>query len=168
MSDTAHHVPERTTLPIAIVVLLAALGVPRIVVHDLGVLTSGPLYTALVLAPPLVWLAVVLARRVTAPFTTLLKVGLAYGLMLAVTHQILWAVSFGAGQPDLGGNLAGVLPEAVEAVVLRAVAVVSSVVTGLVVGVVTGLVAELAMRIAGARGRYSRKRPRPGVVDRRE
>src|SRR4028119_997005 len=79
-------------LPVPIVVLLAALAVPRVVTHDLGVFPEGsPVNSLLVFVPPAIWLAVVLWLRSPRPFLTLAAVGLAYGVMLAVGHQLLLA-----------------------------------------------------------------------------
>ncbi len=51
-------------LPVPIVVLLAALAVPRVVTHDLGVFPEGSLANSLlVFVPPAIWLAVVLGLR---------------------------------------------------------------------------------------------------------
>ncbi len=119
---------------------LAALGVPRVVAHDLD-LVGPELNMVLVFAPPLVWLVVALARRVPSPLATLSVVGLAYGVLLAVTHQLLWTHAFDGGAPTLGGNLAGTLSPAWEQVVVRGFACVSSLATGLAVGAVTGVVA---------------------------
>lgn len=119
---------------------LAVLGVPRVVAHDLD-LVGPELNTVLVFAPPLVWLVVVLARRVPSPLATLSVIGLAYGVLLAVTHQLLWSHAFDGDAPTLGGNLAGTLSPVWEQVVVRGFACVSSLVTGLAVGAVTGVVA---------------------------
>ncbi|OQO89623.1 hypothetical protein B1813_22175 [Saccharomonospora piscinae] len=119
---------------------LAALGVPRVVAHDLDLV--GPVVNSvLVFLPPLVWLVVVVARSVPSPLRTLAAVGLVYGVLLAATHQLLWQRAFEGESPVLGGNLAGALPPEWEAVVVRVFAGGSSVVTGVAVGVVTGLVA---------------------------
>lgn len=122
------------------VAALALLAVPRVIAHDLGLVDPG-FNLVLVFAPPLVWLVVVLARRVPSPLTTLSAVGLGYGVLLAITHQLLWGEAFGGDVPTLGGSLAGTLSPGWEEVVLRGFACVSSVVTGFLVGVVTGVVA---------------------------
>lgn len=79
-------------------------------------------------------------RRPPRPFLTLLAVGAIHGVLLAVTHQLLWNLSFAGSPPQLGGNLADLAP-AVQAVIIRSFAVISSLVTGTVLGALTGLVA---------------------------
>lgn len=132
---------------------LAILGVPRVVAHDLSLV--GPIVNAvLVFGPLAIWVAVVLWRRVSNQFVTLLAVGVLYGVLLGLTHQLLWAQSFGDQPPSLGGNLAGALAPAVEGVVLRVFAFFSSLLTGTLVGAATGAVAWLLARAVPAfRGR---------------
>ena len=135
-------------LPVPIVVLLAALAVPRVVTHDLGVFPEGSLANSLlVFVPPAIWLAVVLGLRAPRPFLTLAAVGEAYGVMLAVGHQLLWVAAFGGDPPSLGGNLEGALAPGLESAVLRASAFLSSVVTGTVVGALVGAVAWAIARL---------------------
>ncbi|HEX2132190.1 MAG TPA: hypothetical protein VHH15_11575 [Actinophytocola sp.] len=125
---------------------LALLGVPRVVAHDLDLV--GPVVNAvLVFLPLAAWLGVVLWRRVPNPFLTLAAVGLAYGVLLAVTHQVLWAESFGGEPPSLGGNLAGALSPGAEGFVLRIFAFFSSLLTGLGVGAATGVVGWVLARL---------------------
>ncbi|WP_049572799.1 hypothetical protein [Nonomuraea sp. SBT364] len=133
-------------LPLIAVVGLAALGVPRVVAHDLRLV--GPSVNALLVFVPIaVWLAVVLWKRVPNAFVTLLAVGAAYGVLLGLTHQVLWAESFGGDPPSLGGNLAGGLSPAVEALLLRAFAFGSSLMTGLAVGAAVGAVGWVLSRL---------------------
>ncbi|MGC5051390.1 hypothetical protein ACLQ2S_08070 [Micromonospora sp. DT48] len=127
-------------LPLLTLLGLALLGLPRVVLHDLGLVHERTFVNLLlVVIPPVVWIAVVLAKRVPNPFLTLLVVGLIYGVLLAATHQLLWQVAFDE-QPTLGGNLADLAPGA-QAVIVRIFAAISSVFTGVIVGVVAGLVA---------------------------
>ncbi len=129
-------------LPVPIVFLLAALAMPRVVAHDLGVFPEGSLLNwLLVFVPPAVWLAVVLGLRAPHPFLTLVAIGLAYGVMLAVGHQLLWVAAYDGDPPSLGGNLEGALAPGLESAVLRTSAFLSSLVTGTVVGAITGAVA---------------------------
>ncbi|MEV5554856.1 hypothetical protein AB0L44_14500 [Nonomuraea wenchangensis] len=134
--------------PIA-VLALAALGVPRAIAHDLSLV--GPVVNALlVFLPVAVWLVVVLWRRVPNPFLTLLAIGVAYGVLLGITHQVLWSASFGDDPPTLGGNLAGSLSPATEAVLLRTFAFGSSVLTGAGVGAAVGVVGWVGARLLPA------------------
>ncbi|WP_116247315.1 hypothetical protein [Nocardiopsis sp. FIRDI 009] len=138
-------------LPFPLIVLLALLSVPRVVLHDLSVVEEGTFVNGLfVFVPPLVWTAVVLVRRAPHPFATLLVVGVLSGVFLALVHQLLWDVSWGADRPALGGNLADLTP-AVQAVLIRGAAVVSGLVTGTVVGALCGLVALAIRRVMGVR-----------------
>ncbi|MEE1617722.1 hypothetical protein [Brachybacterium sp. J153] len=137
-------------LPWLAVVGLALLAVPRVVLHDLDLIHEGTFVNLLfVVVPPLVWILVVLLARVPRPFLTVLTIGAVHGVLLALTHQLLWGAAFPGGSPRLGGNLAGLDP-LLQEVLVRAAAVMSSLVTGLVVGVVVGLVAALLARVAGS------------------
>lgn len=143
--------PTRSALGLPFLALagLALLGVPRVVLHDLGVLEEGTVVNGLlVFVPPLVWVLVVVRARVPNPFLTVLVVGALYGVVLAVGHQLLWDASFPDGTPRLGGNLSDVSP-AVSAAVVRGFAAVSSVFTGVIVGAVAGLVAWGVSKAAG-------------------
>jgi hypothetical protein len=142
---SAAPVPERRSyalgvgLPWVLLVVLAALGVPRVVLHDLhvsdGFLVSG----VLAVAPPILWVVVVRRRRARNPVWTCVATGGLFGLLLAVTHQLLWNEAFEDEAPRLGGNLAD-LGEGAQEAVLRVGAFLSSTVVGLVVGALCGLV----------------------------
>jgi hypothetical protein len=130
--------------------LLAALTLPRVVAHDLKLISiDSPLYTALGVAPLLVWLVVAIFRKTTRPFFDFIAIGLVYGVLLGLTHQILWDASWGSDVPHIGGNLAGKINPLAESVILRAFALGSSIVTGLVFGAPFGIVALLAMKLRG-------------------
>ncbi|GIJ22164.1 hypothetical protein Vlu01_27880 [Micromonospora lutea] len=119
---------------------LALLGLPRVVLHDLGLVHERTFVNLLlVVVPAAVWITVALAKRVPNPFLTLLAVGVIYGVLLALTHQLLWDVAFDE-QPTLGGNLTDLAPGA-QALILRFFAAISSLFTGVIVGVVAGLAA---------------------------
>lgn len=140
--DTVERGSLRRGLSAPAVFLLAALAVPRVVTHDLGIFEEGSFVNSLlVFAPPAIWLAVVLWRRVPNPFLILSVIGLVYGVMLAVGHQILWVAAYGGDPPSLGGNLEGVLAPALESLVLRTSAFLSGVLTGTFVGALVGGVA---------------------------
>ena len=131
---------DRLGLPIPVLLVLALLGAPRVVLHDLDLIQEGTFINALfVFAPPVIWIAVAVLRRVPHPLWTLLAVGLGYGVLLALGHQLLWHLAF-PEPPQLGGNLSGLEP-GVQAVIMRAFSVLSSLFTGLVVGAITGLIA---------------------------
>jgi hypothetical protein len=129
-------------LSMPMVVLLAAIAAIRVPLHDLGIIQEGSAAAALLVFVPLaVWVGVALQRQVPSPLLTLTVVGLAYGVMLAVIHQLLWGAAFGGDLPSLGGNLEGVLAPGVEAAVFHVSAFFSSFLTGTMVGAVTGAVA---------------------------
>jgi hypothetical protein len=123
------------------VVGLALLAAPRIVLHDLDLIQEGSVVNAvLTFVPPAAWIAVVVWKRVPNPVLTLLAVGLCYGVLLLVFHQLLWSTGFGDNPPRLGGNLGGLDPAA-QALIIRSFAGVSSLVTGTAVGAISGLLA---------------------------
>lgn len=128
-------------LPFVAVVALALIAVPRVVLHDLGIVQEGTFVNSLfVFVPPLVWIAVVLWRRVPNPFLTLLVVGALYGVFLMLGHQILWNTAWDGDPPALGGNLSELSP-VVQSVIMRGFAAMSSLVIGALVGAVSGLAA---------------------------
>jgi hypothetical protein len=138
-------------LPLPVIILLAALAALRVVPHDLGIISEGSVVAWLLVFVPLaIWLIVVLRRRVPNPFLTLVLIGLAYGVMLAVGHQLLWEAAWDGNMPSLGGNLEGVLAPGLEAIVFRVSAFFSSLVTGTLVGAVAGAVAWLIERAGRA------------------
>jgi hypothetical protein len=134
-------------LPISAIILLAAIRVP---LHDLGIFSEGSFVNSLLVFVPLaIWMIVVL-RRVPNPFLALTVVGVAYGVMLAVIHQLLWTAAYDGSPPSLGGNLEGVLAPGLEAVIFRTSAFFSSIVTGTVMGAVVGAIAWVIERVRRA------------------
>lgn len=135
--------PRRTALGLSFIAIvgLALLAVPRVVLHDLDLISEGtPLNALFVFLPPVIWIAVVLWKRAPNPFLTLLMVGAFYGVFLALGHQLLWNVSFGNNPPQLGGNLRN-LDLGLQSVILRFFAAISSLFTGVIIGAITGLIA---------------------------
>jgi hypothetical protein len=135
---------QRFGLPFLVLLGLAAVASVRGLLHDLHVVETGdPVTVVLALVPLLLWVAVavVWSRR---PFLSLLVAGLLHGILLGSIHVALWDVNLaGAGiaSPALGGELAGVLPPPLEAVLLRGAAFTSSLFVGAVLGAVAGLIA---------------------------
>lgn len=133
---------------------LAALSVPRIVAHDLGLLPPGsPFVALLALVPALVWVVVATVYALR-PLPALLVVGGFYGVALAVVHNLTWSRVFGDDQPRLGGNLDGAFSPMTEEVLMRGATTLSSLVTGVALGLVCGLLAWAAQalgRRSGAR-----------------
>jgi hypothetical protein len=119
-------------LPLLAVLGLALLAVPRVVLHDLGLLTPGSVPNALlVFVPPAVWVLVAVLGRVPDPLRTLLAVGAGYGVFLALVHQLLWPAD---------------LPPEVDELLARGAAVLSSLVTGALTGLAAGAVAWVVGR----------------------
>lgn len=142
-------------LPPYLIILLAALAAPRIVTHDLGVVTEGGFINALlVFVPLLAWLTVALWWRIRYPVATLTAIGVAYGVMLAIGHQVLWDAAWDGEPPRLGGNLTGALNPAVESAVLRVAAVFTSILTGTLVGATVGILAWGIRRLHSVAARY--------------
>ena len=128
--------------------LLAAIAALRVPLHDLGIVPEGSVVAGLLVFVPLaIWLVVVLWRRVPNPFLVLTTIGLVYGVMLAVIHQLLWVAAFDGSPPSLGGNLEGGLAPGLEALIVRGFAFLSSLVTGTFVGAVVGVVAWTIERL---------------------
>ncbi|MFD0558079.1 hypothetical protein FB566_3372 [Stackebrandtia endophytica] len=126
---------------------LALLGAPRVVAHDLE-LVSPAVNSILVFAPLIIWVIVALWARVANPFLTLLVVGVCYGVILAAVHQVLWGAAFDEA-PTLGGNLEGALSPGAESALIRVFSVGSSLITGALVGAATGAVAWVLAKLTG-------------------
>jgi hypothetical protein len=140
-------------MPLWLVLGLAALAMPRIVLHDLGT-SGGPLVQALLaIGPPVVWVLVAVRARVPSPVLTLVVVGSLYGCALALIHNLMWDTAFTGDDPALGGALAGELDEDTEEALLRTAATLSSVFTGMVLGLISGLVAQVISRATNSRRR---------------
>ncbi|HWT26173.1 MAG TPA: hypothetical protein VN213_21880 [Solirubrobacteraceae bacterium] len=128
---------------------LAALGVPRVVAHDLGV--GGDASSAvLAIGPFAVWLVVLVRLRRGSVIGTALALGGLYGLALAVTHQILWEEAFDGREPRLGDRLAD-LPDWAHAAITRGAGFASSIATGLAIGAVLGAVATVVRKRSNGR-----------------
>ncbi|MDR5700166.1 hypothetical protein [Agromyces aerolatus] len=127
---------------------LAAIGVPRVILHDLHLLgEASGLTWVLALGPVVLWIILAVVRRVPNPFLTVLVIGAIFGLMLVITHQLLWDVAFQGNPPALGdGPAASLLP--------RIAAIPSGLFTGAIIGAIGGLIAWGIQAIAKrARGR---------------
>lgn len=114
---------------------LAALGVPRVILHDLHLIAEGSAATwLLALAPVAVWIACAVIRPVPRPFLTVLTIGGLFGAMLVITHQLLWVPAFRGAPPALGdGPAAELIP--------RLAAIPSGLLTGAMIGAIAGLIA---------------------------
>jgi hypothetical protein len=138
----------RPDLPVWILMVLAALSIPRIVLHDMHAVELDSFPYAMIAATPLiVYAGVALVLKGWRPFYTFMVLGVFLGITLAITHQLTWTTSWGENPPVLGGKLEGVLDPSVEGFVVRLFAVVSSLMTGLVMGAALGLIAIAAQRL---------------------
>lgn len=152
MSNSTPDQGSRLGLSVPVIVLLAALGAPRVVLHDLDIIHEGTFINSLfVFVPPLIWIIATLVARAQRPFVTNLAIGAIYGVFLLLGHQIFWDSAFGGNPPALGGNLSDLDP-AVETVILRVLSGLSSLLTGVIVGVATGAVAVAISRARQALG----------------
>ena len=139
MSDHLTAIPRTRSnslgLPVLALLGLAALGVPRIILHDLHLIEEGsPVTWILSLLPVAVWITVVVLKRVPHPFLTVLDIGVLYGVMLVITHQLLWETAFAGRTISLGdGPISTLVP--------RIAAIPSGLFTGAAVGAIGGLIA---------------------------
>lgn len=138
----------KTDLPLVVIGILAVLPIPRVVLHDLQAVSfDSLLYKLLAVVPFMAWIGVAVLRKTKRPFADFLTLGLAFGVLLALTHQLLWDVAWGGNLPRLEGGLSGQLSPAVEAAILRTASVISSLMTGLMTGLAAGLVAFGATKL---------------------
>lgn len=134
------------TFPLWFLLGLASIGLPRVIAHDMKWLEPGSLVEALfALIPALIWIVVVCWKTKSASqaFYWLLSVGLGYGLLLAITHQIFWSITF-THPPTLGGNLAEI--PILSWFIPRVFGVMSSLLTGSVMGLLLGSIGALINR----------------------
>lgn len=147
--------PARTAhplgLPVLVILGLAAIAVPRALVHDFAPGAAAVLSPLLAIVPALVWIVVaaVWSRR---PLLSLVVAGGIYGVALAVVHNIAWSSVFADGSPQLGGALTGALSPMAEETIGRGAATISSILTGAAMGLVCGLIAWGAQTIAQRAG----------------
>ncbi len=96
--EPAHPaVSKRRPLGLSVLSLigLAALGLPRVILHDLHIIDEAhPASWILSLGPVAVWVAVAVVKKVPNPFLTVLTIGLIFAVMLTITHQLLWSSLF--------------------------------------------------------------------------
>jgi hypothetical protein len=138
----------KTDLPFTHIITLAALGVPRVILHDLKLVSfDSPIYKVLAVGPLLIWLLVAIFYKTKSPFHLFIVLGLMFGLLLGVTHQMTWVASWGDNMPHLHGNLEGKLDPTLESLLLRTAAFISSIFTGLFAGVVLGAVSFMSQKV---------------------
>lgn len=122
---------------------LASVAVPRVILHDLHIIEEGnPIAWILAIGPVALWIAVAVVKRVPNPFLTVLVIGAIFGVMLVVTHQLLWEVNYQGNPPSIGTGPAG-------PVIPRIAALVSGLFTGAIIGAIGGLIAWGVQAISG-------------------
>ncbi|MFD5215359.1 hypothetical protein [Microbacterium sp. NPDC058345] len=135
--DTPSAPPRKTGLgfPFVALVGLAALGLPRVILHDLHIIEQNDVLNwVLALGPMAIWVAAAVVRKVPSPFITVLIIGVIFGAMLVITHQVLWDAAYQGDPPALGDSPAA-------AVIPRVAAVFSGMFTSALTGAVCGLIA---------------------------
>ncbi len=114
---------------------LAALALPRVILHDLHIIDEGDVINwVLALGPFAVWIAAAVVKKVPNAFLTVLVIGVIFGVMLVVTHQLLWDAAFQGDPPALGDSPAALI-------IPRVAAVFSGMFTSALTGAIAGLVA---------------------------
>lgn len=130
-----------TDMPAGLMLGLVALGLPRTVLADLGLVLpeSSLLYYFLALAPFAAWLVVAVAGKSRRPFRDFLVLGTLYGFSLLLIHQLLWTAgpSLGHQPPQSAVDFAARFPAAWTDLALR----VYTSGIALAIGIGTGLVA---------------------------
>lgn len=135
-------VKEKLGMGIFELITLSLLGLPRVILHDLSLIEEGTFFNSLlVFIPLIVWTIYMLRKKVKAPFLSMLFLCIIYGIILGITHQVLWTQSFPEGV-QLGGDLSE-LPAAVSNTIIRSFAFLSSITTGTIMGLVLGTVTWL-------------------------
>jgi hypothetical protein len=151
-----------TDMPTWLMLVLAAAGLPRTLLTDLGIVApdSSLLYFFLALAPFAAWLTVAIARRSSRPFTDFVVLGILYGLSLVVVHQLLWGLgpSLGHRPPEGAVRFAERFSPALQDLALRGYTVAIAMLIGAGTGVVAGLVALAAHLWRSRRGRSNQGR----------
>jgi hypothetical protein len=146
-----------TGMPVWLLAGLVALGLPRTILADLGIVEpeSSWVYFVLALTPFAVWLAVAVLRGTDSPITDHLVVGTCYGLSLVIVHEALWKIAAPLGNhpPQSAVDFATRFDPALQNVALHAYTFVIAMMIGLSSGLVIGVVAAVAKRV---RASYAR------------
>ena len=146
-----------TGMPAWLMVGLVALGLPRTILADLGIVApeSSWIYFVLALAPFAVWLAVAVLRTTDSPIRDHLVVGACYGLSLVIVHEALWRIAAPLGNhpPQSAVDFAARFDPPLQNVALHAYTFVIAMTIGLGSGLIIGIVAAIAKRV---RARHAR------------
>jgi hypothetical protein len=146
-----------TDMPVWLMLTLLALGLPRTILADLGIVEpEGSLfYYFLALTPFAAWLVVAVVRETRKPIADFLMLGTLYGLSLVVVHQILWDLGPSLGHQPPAGAVSfaeSVSPNLYE-LALRGYTIVIAMIIGVGAGLVTALIALAAKAVRSARRR---------------
>lgn len=129
--------PQRKALGFSVLALigLAAVALPRVILHDLHIIDEGSAVTwVLAIGPVALWITLAVVKKVPNAFLTVLVIGVIFGVMLVVTHQVLWNFAYEGNPPSLGNSAAAT-------VIPRIAAVFSGLFTGAIIGAIGGLIA---------------------------
>lgn len=150
-----------TDMPVWLMLTLTALGLPRTILADLGIVEpeGSLLYYFLALSPFAAWLAVAIFRETRKPVADFLMLGTLYGLSLVVVHQILWDLGPSLGHEPPAGAVSfaeGVSPAFYD-LALRGYTIVIAMLIGIGSGLVAALTALTAKAVRSARRRSRSK-----------
>lgn len=144
---TRRNVPG-TEMPLSLMLGLIALGLPRTILADLGIVApeSSWVYYVLALTPFVVWLAVAALRHTRRPVRDHLAAGTLYGLSLVIVHEALWTAgsSLGHHPPLSAVRLAEPFSAPLRQLILHSYTFGIAMTIGLGVGLVAGVVAAVA------------------------
>lgn len=150
MTDTARRVPG-TEWPPLVLLGLIALGLPRTILADLGIVEpeGSWVYYVLALAPFAVWFAVAGMRRTGRPVRDHLVAGLAYGLSLILVHESLSAVGASQGNypPPSAVDFAEQFSSPMRGIALHGFTSAIALAIGLGVGALAAVTAVVSNRV---------------------
>jgi hypothetical protein len=148
-------------MPVWLMLTLVAIGLPRTILADLGIVEpeSSLLYYFLALTPFAAWLVVAIFRETRKPIADFLMLGTLYGLSLVIVHQILWDVgtSLGHEPPAAAVSFADSVSPAFHDLALRGYTIMIAMLIGIGTGLVAALIALAAKAVRSSRHRSRSK-----------
>lgn len=130
---------------------LVALGLPRTILADLGIVEpqSSWVYYVLALTPFAVWFAVAAVRRTATPIRDHLVAGALYGVSLIIVHEALWSVgtSLGHEPPSGAVALSQQFASPLRELIVHGYTAGIALMIGIGVGVVAAIIAAVAKLI---------------------
>jgi hypothetical protein len=137
-----------TRMPWTLALGLVALGLPRTILSDLGVLApeSSAIYYLVALLPFAAWLAVAVLRSTASPIRDQLAVGLLYAVSLIIVHELLWNADASVGHhpPQAALRLGAAVDPPLDRLVVHGYAGMIALMIGLGVALVAGLAGTVA------------------------